>query len=123
MKSKPSAASAGVDPAAAQAIDRVLEAERAAQAAVAACERAGSKVLDAAREQARGIFDRAQARTVALHGRAAKKLEQCAAAFMEERMKAASEAVKQLSDAGRLGVALERVATQLTTEAATRDVA
>ena len=123
MKSKPSAASAGVDPAAAQAIDRVLEAERAAQAAVAACERAGSKVLDAAREQARGIFDRAQARTVALHGRAAKKLEQCAAAFMEERMKAAAEAVKQLSDPGRLGVALERVATQLTTEAAARDVA
>ena len=123
MKSKPSAASAGVDPAAAQAIDRVLEAERAAQAAVAACERAGSKVLDAAREQARGIFERAQARTVALHGRAARKLEQCAAAFMEDRMKAAAEAVKQLSDPGRLGVALERVATQLTTEAAARDVA
>ena len=123
MKSKPTAASAGIDPAAAQAIDRVLEAEREAQAAVAACERAGSKVLDAARERARGIFERAQARTVALHGRAAKKLEQCAAAFMEERMKAAAEAVKQRSDPGRLGVALERVATQLTTEAAARDVA
>jgi hypothetical protein len=31
--------------------------------------------------------------------------------------------VKQLSDPGQLGVALERVATQLTTEAAARDVA
>jgi vacuolar-type H+-ATPase subunit H len=123
MKSKPTAASANVDPSAAQAIDRVLQAEREAQAAVAACEREGSKVLDAARQQARGIFERAQARTVALHGRAAKKLELCAAQFMEERMKTAAEAVKQLSDPGRLGVALERVATQLTTEAAARDVA
>jgi vacuolar-type H+-ATPase subunit H len=123
MKSKPAAASAGVDPAAAQAIDRVLEAEREAQAAVAACERDGSKVLEAARQQARGIFERAQARTVALHGRAAKKVERCAAQFMEERMKVAAQAVKQLSDPGRLGVALERVATQLTTEAAARDVA
>jgi len=123
MKSNSTAASAGVDPAAAQAIDRVLEAEREAQAAVAACEREGSKVLDAARQQARGIFERAQARTVALHGRAAKQLELSAAQFMEERMKTAAEAVKQLSDPGRLGVALERVATQLTTEAAARDVA
>jgi regulator of protease activity HflC (stomatin/prohibitin superfamily) len=123
MKSTSTARAAGFDPTAAQAIDRVLEAEREAQAAVAACEQEGTKVLEAAREQARGIIERAQARTVALHGRAAKKLELCAAAFMEERMKTAAEAVKQLSDPGRLGVALERVVTQLTTETASRDVA
>ena len=111
------------DPLAAQAIERVLEAEREAQAAVAACERAGLEVLEAARHQARGIFERAQARTVALHGRAAKKLELCAAAFMEERMKSAAEAVKQLSDPDRRGIALERVVAQLTTEAGGSDVA
>ena len=123
MKSNPTAEGADADPLAAQAIDGLLEAERDAQAAVAACERAGSKVLEAARQRARGIFERAQARSVALHGRAAKKLELCAAALMEQRMKAAAEAVKQLSDPGRLRVALERVAAQLTTEAASPDVA
>ena len=123
MKSNPTAEGAGADPLAAQAIDGLLEAERDAQAAVAACERAGSKVLEAARQRARGIFERAQARSVALHGRAAKKLELCAAALMEQHMKAAAEAVKQLSDPGRLRVALERVAAQLTTEAASPDVA
>jgi hypothetical protein len=123
MKSNPIAEEAGGDPLAAQAIDRVLEAERDAQAAVAACERAGSMVLEASRQRARSIFERAQARTVALHGRAAKTLEQCAAALMEQRMKTAAEAVKQLSDPGLFGVALERVAVQLTTEAALPDVA
>ena len=123
MKSDLTVANAGGDPLAAQAIDHVLEAEREAQAAVGACERAGSEVLEAARHRARGILERAQARTVALHGRAAKKLELCAAGLMEERMKTAAEAVKQLSDPGRLGVALERVAAQLTTEAASPDVA
>ncbi len=123
MKSHPTAAHVAGDPLAAEAIEHVLEAEREAQAAVASCERTGSEVLEAARHQARSIVERAQARTVALHGRAAKKLEMCAAALMEQRMKTAAESVKQLSDPARLGMALERVAAQLTTEAASRDVA
>jgi hypothetical protein len=108
---------------AAQAIDRVLLAERDAQAAVAACEREGSGVLEAARQTARGIAERAQARAVALHGRAAKNLELCAATLMEQRVKSAAEAVRQLSEPGRLDAALERVAARLTTEAAASDVA
>jgi 2-phospho-L-lactate guanylyltransferase (CobY/MobA/RfbA family) len=123
MKSKPTVEDGGGDALAAQAIEGVLEAERDAQAVVAACERAGSNVLEAARRQARGILERAQARTVALHGRAARKLDLCAADLMEQRMKTAAEAVRRLSDPGRLGVALERVAAQLTTEAASPDVA
>jgi vacuolar-type H+-ATPase subunit H len=123
MKSNATAESAGREPLAAQAIESVLEAERQAQAAVAACERAGSKVLEAARERARSILECALARAVALHGRAAKKLELCAAALMEQRMKIAAETVKELSDPGLLGPALERVAAQLTTEAASPDVA
>jgi vacuolar-type H+-ATPase subunit H len=123
MRSSPTAEQAGSNQLAAQAIDRVLEAERDAQAAVAACERAGSTILEAARQEARSIVERAHARAVALHGRAAKKLELCAAALMEQRMKSAAEAVRQLSDPTRLGVALERVAAQLTTEAAAPDVA
>jgi len=123
MKSNPTGEEAGRNPLAAQAIDLVLEAERDAQATVAACERAGSTVLEAARQVARGIVERAEARAVALHGRAAKNLERCAAALMEQRMKRAAEAARQLSDPGRLSVALERVAAQLTTEAVSPDVA
>jgi vacuolar-type H+-ATPase subunit H len=123
MKANSTAAQATGDPQAGQAIERVLEAERAAQAAVAECERAGSVVLEAARQRARGIVERAQARTVALHGRAAKKVERCAAAIMEQRMKTAAEEVKQLSDPDLLRLALERVAAQLTTETAAPDVA
>jgi hypothetical protein len=123
MNTNPTAGEPGGDLLAAQAIDGVLEAERDAQAAVAACERAGSKVLEAARQRARGILERAQSRTVALHGRAARELELCAAAVMQQRMKTATEAVNQLSDPGRLKLALERVTAQLTTETASPDVA
>jgi hypothetical protein len=123
MKSNPTAGDGGGDRLAGQAIEAVLEAERDAQAAVAACDQAAAKVLEAARQRARGIFERAQARTVALHGSAAKKLELCAAALMEQRMKTAAEAVKQLSDPRLLGLALERVAAQLTTKEAPPDVA
>jgi hypothetical protein len=121
MRSSPTAAEVGGDPLAAQAIEHVLEAEREAQTAVAACEGAGSKVLEAARQRARGIIEHAQARSVALHGGAARKLERCAAALMEQRLKGAAETVKQLSDPARLGVALEAVAARLTTEAAAPD--
>lgn len=114
MKSKLSLEGAGDGAAAAQAIDRVLEAEHDAQTAVAACERAGSQVLEAARGRARAILDHAQARAVALHARAATKLELCAADAMEQRLKIAAEVLKQLSDPDRLQLALERVALGLT---------
>jgi vacuolar-type H+-ATPase subunit H len=105
-----------------EAMERVLAFELEARAAVAQCEAAGAKVLEAARQQARGIIEHAQARTVALHGRAAKKLEQCAAQLLDERMKASAEAVKQLSDPQRMRRVLERVAVRLTTDAGRADV-
>jgi len=115
---------AGVSEAlAAGAIDRVLQAERDARAAVLACEQASSGVLEIARQQARQIFERAQAQTVALHGRAAKALEVCAIGIMERRMKTAAETVKKLSDPALLNEAVERLAARLTTEAASRDAA
>jgi vacuolar-type H+-ATPase subunit H len=111
------------DAVAGQAMERVLASELEAQAAVAECEAAGAQVLEAARQQARGIIERAQARAVALHGGAAKKLEQCAAQLMEQRMKASAETVKQLSDPQRMRRVLEQVAIRLTTEAGPADVA
>jgi len=108
---------------AARAIDRVLKAERDAQAAVLACEQASAGVLEVARQEARHIFERAQAQTVALHGRAAKALEVCATGIMERRMKSAAETVKKLSDPALLNEAVERLAARLTTEAASHDAA
>jgi hypothetical protein len=78
-------------------------------------------VLEAARQRARGIIERAQARTVSLQGRAAQNLEQCAVQLMAQRMKVSAEAVKQLQDPQRLRLALERVATRLTSDAGCAD--
>ncbi len=94
MKPNPIGEETGKNSLAAQAIDRVLDAEREARATVAACEKAGSTAVEAARQIARGIVERAEARTVALHGRAAKNLERCAAALMEQRVKQAAEVVR-----------------------------
>jgi hypothetical protein len=50
------------DDAIARAMNRVLEAERAAHAAVEECERACAEILERARHQRRSILDRAQVR-------------------------------------------------------------
>ena len=68
----------------AQAIDRVLEAERAAQSAIAECEQQGHKLLEHARQQRREILERARNRIVALHIRAARSFEQQVAQIREQ---------------------------------------
>lgn len=60
----------------ARAMDRVLDAERAAQYAIAACATEGEETLAHARREARLILDRAHERIVALHTKAAAALEQ-----------------------------------------------
>jgi len=109
-----------VDLTVAQAMDRVLQAERDAQAAVAECERTCAEILEQARHQGRAILERAQARIIALHTRAAKRLELRAAELTEQRMKCAAVAAGQLSDPGRRAAALERLAARLTTTDAAR---
>ena len=123
MKSNaPMAGDTAPSPAAgvARAMDRVLQAERAAQAAVAECERICADILERARQQGRATLERAQMRIVALHARAAKGLDLRAAALTEERRKAAAVAVAELSDSNRRSAALERLAARLTTTDAVR---
>jgi len=103
-----------------QAMDRVLRAERDAQAAVAECERTCAEILEQARHQGRAILERAQARVIALHTRAAKRLELRAAELTQRRMKSAAAAAGQLADPGRRAAALERLAARLTTTDAAR---
>jgi vacuolar-type H+-ATPase subunit H len=104
------------DAGAAQAIDRVLQAERDAQAAVAACERSGTELVGAARERAQRILERATARSVQLHARATKHLEVCASAVHQERMKLAAETAQRLADADRRNAAIDRLTLRLTTD-------
>ena len=106
------------DDLAARAIARVLESERKARSAVMACERACSELLETARQHARRIAERAQTRSVAMHGRAGMKLEHCAAEVMEQRVKAALEAVRLISDPSTLSAAIERLAAHLTSASA-----
>jgi hypothetical protein len=80
------------------AMDRVLQAERDALAAVAESERLSAAELEQARQERRTILERTQARIVALHARAAQALERRAAEILERRH-----------------AALARLATRLTT--------
>jgi vacuolar-type H+-ATPase subunit H len=98
----------------ARAIDRVLQAERAAEATVAECERTCADILEQARQQGRVILERAQTRIVALHTRAAKGLELRVAELTEERRKSAAVTLGQLSDSNRRNAALQRLADRLT---------
>jgi vacuolar-type H+-ATPase subunit H len=99
----------------ARAMDRILQAERAAQSTIAECERTCADILEHARQQGRAILERAQARIVALHTRAAKGLELRVAELTEERRKSAAVALVQLSDSNRRSAALQRLADRLTT--------
>jgi F0F1-type ATP synthase membrane subunit b/b' len=58
----------------ADAIDRVLEAEHAAAAAIAAAKASARAALEAAREERRRILERSRARITRLHERAASQL-------------------------------------------------
>jgi hypothetical protein len=97
-----------------RAMDRVLESERAAQAALAECERNCDQMLECSREQRRTILERAHARIVVLHTRAAKALELRTAEILEQRRQTAAVTAAQQSDPARLTDALQRLATELT---------
>ena len=59
----------------APAMDRAFEAERAAQAAIIDCERQAADILERGRQHRRNLLERAQARIMAMHTRAAVTLE------------------------------------------------
>lgn len=103
-----------------RAMDRVLDAERAAQAALAECERQCDQMLDRSREQRRAILEHAQARIVALHARAAQALELRMAAIIEQHRQSAAATTARLSDPARHSDALQRLATELTGPASDR---
>ena len=101
--------------AATAAMDRVLQAERDALAAMAECERLSATELEQARQRRRTLLERTQARIVALHARAAQALERRAAGILERHLRSTTAEVEQLADPERRQAALERLAARLTT--------
>ena len=97
----------------AHAIDRMLDAERIAQSAIAECEKQGLAALEQARQQRRTLLERAQQRIVALHIRAARALEQRVAQVREQQGRAAAGKTAQDIDRTRLQAAIEKLADGL----------
>ena len=96
------------------AMNRVLEAERAAQSAIADCERNTHALLEQARQRRRMILERARDRIMALHLRVTRSLERQTAQILASSREASDPALVQGADGERLHAALERVVERLT---------
>lgn len=96
----------------AQAINRVLDAERAMGAAVAAAQAAAQASIEAAHERRRAILESARTRIVTLHERAQAQLN--------TRLAELDDAAERATDDDRLraltDVAVARLAQRLTTD-------
>jgi hypothetical protein len=97
----------------AHAIDRVLDAEHIAQAAIADCEKQGLESLEQARQQRRSILERAQQRVVALHIRAARALEQRVAQVREPHGRTVAGTMAPEIDHTRVQAAINKLADRL----------
>jgi hypothetical protein len=95
-------------------MDRVLESEREAAAAIAEQERRCSEQLEQARQRRRAILERAQARIVALHTRAAMALTRRTADIAEQATRSVQSASEGCGPTERWQGALERLLARLT---------
>lgn len=95
-----------------EAMNRVLESERQAEATIADVESRCKEQVERARGERRAILDRAQSRIVRLHTRAAQILEQrrgeIAAAARQSAARIGTDEAPE-----RLEVALEQLVSQL----------
>ncbi len=101
----------------AAAMNRVLEAERAARSAITDCEREVQAALEHARQQRRTILQRAHDRIMALHERAAHTLDERVAGILKQNVQGADLATAPRADDGRLRAALEGLVERLTRRA------
>jgi hypothetical protein len=96
------------------AMDRVLDAERAARSAIADCEREVQAALELARQQRRSILQRAHDRIMALHARAARTLDERIADMLKQNAPGPGLATAPRSDDGQLRAALAGLVERLT---------
>ena len=98
--------------AAAQAVERVLRAEHDAEASIALAREHAQQRLEAAREDALAIVNRAAERIAGWQRRHAQALERRLAALRDAA--AASEQARRAPDAAAIADAVDRVAARLT---------
>jgi hypothetical protein len=101
----------------ADAMNRVLEAERTARSAVADCERQMQLSLEQARQQRRTILERAHDRIMALHQRAVQALERRTADILARHKDAEGPVTAPKTDGANLKTAIEKFAERLTCRA------
>jgi cell division septum initiation protein DivIVA len=97
----------------AQAMDRVLEAERAAQSAIVDCEKQSQALLEQARQQRRNILQRAHDRIVALHTRSARAFELQVVQVRQQNDRPVPDTFVQYADQSRLQAEIEKLADRL----------
>ncbi len=96
------------------AMNRVLEAELAAQSAIADCERNTHALLEQARQRRRMILERARDRIMALHLRVTRSLERQTAQILGRAREASDPPAVQGAEDARLHAALERLVERIT---------
>ncbi|MEW6648409.1 MAG: hypothetical protein AB1450_14500 [Pseudomonadota bacterium] len=104
-----------------EAMNRVLEAERAAHAAVAECAARATALVDAAQQQARRIHSRTDSRISQVHAHCALALGRQVEQLLQQEADntAASELDAAMHDV--LAAAVERLAQSLTDDVAGDD--
>jgi vacuolar-type H+-ATPase subunit H len=98
------------------AIAGVLEAERAAGAAVESCAKQAQARVQQARERARAIAERAAQRTAHVRRIAAERLAERLAAIERERLALGEHTDPDTGDLQRLQAAINRLAATLTAD-------
>lgn len=96
-----------------QAMNQVLQAEREAQAAIARCQQEATHTVEQARQQARRIAERTDARLSHLHTHCALTLAR-QTEQLQQRGEAETEAVTPLQEDAVLAAAVARLAEALT---------
>ncbi len=105
-----------VSTAADRAIACVLQAERDARVAVVTCERQSESEVQAARDRARVIAERAALRVAHVHRAVEARLEAALARIQAQRAALADTAADTPTDPARLAAAVQWLAHELTRE-------
>jgi two-component sensor histidine kinase len=97
-------------------MDRVLAAERAAQTDIGNCEQEVAGTLERARHERQRLVERAKARIVALHARAADTLQSRAEAAAASRRQSTDAVDGGAANSARRTAALALLAARLTSD-------
>lgn len=104
-----------------EAMNRVLEAERAADAAVADCATRAAAVIEMAQQQARRIHSRTDSRISQVHAHCALALGRQVETLLQQEAEQAADASLDAAMHQVLAAAVERLAQSLTDNAAGDD--